>query len=75
MSAGFMARALRHKSFAIGGALVAALLFTAALSYVWTPHSATDLDIPNKLAAPTLAHWLGVTPLERLDGRALPLRP
>ena len=65
MSAGFMARALRHKSFAIGGALVAALLFTAALSYVWTPHSATDLDIPNKLAAPTLAHWLGTDSLGR----------
>ena len=65
MSAGFMARALRHKSFAIGGTLVAALLFTAALSYVWTPHSATDLDIPNKLAAPTLAHWLGTDSLGR----------
>ena len=61
----FFHRALRHKSFAIGGALVAVLLFTAALSYVWTPHSATDLDIPNKLAAPTLAHWLGTDSLGR----------
>jgi hypothetical protein len=25
--------------------------------------------------APTLAAWLGVRPLERLDGRALPLAP
>ena len=61
----FLHRALRHKSFAIGGALVAALLFTAALSFVWTPHSATELDIPNKLAAPTLAHWLGTDSLGR----------
>ena len=61
----FLHRAIRHKSFAIGGALVAALLFTAALSFVWTPHSATELDIPNKLAAPTLAHWLGTDSLGR----------
>ena len=61
----FIHRAIRHKSFAIGGTLVAALLLTAALSFVWTPHSATDLDIPNKLAAPTLAHWLGTDSLGR----------
>lgn len=61
----FLSRALRHKSFAVGGALVAALLFTAALSFVWTPHSATDIDVPNKLMAPSLAHWLGTDSLGR----------
>ena len=58
-------RALRHKSFAIGGALVAALLLTAALSFVWTPYSATEIDVPNKLMPPTLSHWLGTDSLGR----------
>ena len=34
----FLQRALRHKSFAIGGALVALLIATALLSFVWTPY-------------------------------------
>ncbi len=58
-------RALRHKSFAVGGALVAALLFTALLSFVWTPHSATEIDVPAKLMAPSLRHWLGTDSLGR----------
>jgi len=61
----FMRRALRHKSFAIGGALVALLIATALLSFVWTPYPATDLDIPNKLQAPSAAHWLGTDSLGR----------
>ena len=61
----FAVRALRHKSFAIGGALVAALLLTAALSFVWTPYSATEIDVPNKLMPPTLSHWLGTDSLGR----------
>ena len=58
-------RALRHKSFAIGGVLVALLIATALLSFVWTPYSATELDIPNKLKAPSAAHWLGTDSLGR----------
>ena len=64
-AAGFAVRALRHKSFAIGGALVAALLLTAALSFVWTPYSATEIDVPNKLMPPTFSHWLGTDSLGR----------
>ena len=60
-----MGRALRHKSFAIGAVLVLLLVATALLSYVWTPYSAAELDIPNKLAPPSAAHWLGTDSLGR----------
>jgi peptide/nickel transport system permease protein len=58
-------RAARHRSFAVGAVLVALLVATALLSFVWTPYSATDLDIPNKLKAPSAAHWLGTDSLGR----------
>ena len=61
----FTRRALHHKSFAIGGALVALLLATALLSFVWTPYPPADLDIPNKLQLPSAAHWLGTDSLGR----------
>jgi len=61
----FFQRARRHASFAIGGCLVALLLFTAALSFVWTPYSPTELDIPNKLQGPSASHWLGTDSLGR----------
>ena len=61
----FLQRAVRHKSFAIGGVLVALLIATALLSFVWTPYPATELDIPNKLQAPSAAHWLGTDSLGR----------
>jgi peptide/nickel transport system permease protein len=41
-------RALRHPSFAIGGALVLLLLATAALSWVWTPYPAAEIDIAHR---------------------------
>ena len=61
----FLHRALRHRSFAIGGLLVALLIFTALLSFVWTPYPAAELDIPNKLQLPSAAHWLGTDTLGR----------
>ncbi len=60
-----MGRALRHKSFAIGALLVLLLVAAALLSYIWTPYSAAELDIPNKLAPPSAAHWLGTDSLGR----------
>ena len=61
----FAGRAAHHKSFAIGAVLVALLLTTAMLSFFWTPYPAADLDIPNKLASPSAAHWLGTDSLGR----------
>ncbi len=52
-------------SFVVGSLLVAALLATVAVSYVWTPYAATELDIPNKLQLPSAAHWLGTDSLGR----------
>ncbi len=58
-SASAWRRALHHPSFAIGGALVLLLLSTAALSWVWTPHAATEIDIAHRLELPSARHWLG----------------
>ena len=58
-------RALGHKSFAVGGTLVALLLATALLSFFWTPHSPTEIDVPHRLEAPGASHWLGTDSLGR----------
>jgi peptide/nickel transport system permease protein len=63
--AAFWARARRHPSFAIGGVLVALLLAAAALSLVWSPYPPADIDVPNKFALPSAAHWLGTDSLGR----------
>ena len=60
-----MRQALRHKSFAIGAVLVALLVATALLGFVWTPYPAAELDIPNMLQPPSRAHWLGTDSLGR----------
>lgn len=64
-AAGFARRALRHPSFLAGAALSALLLLAAALSLVWQPHPPAEIDIPNKLAPPSAAHWLGTDSLGR----------
>jgi peptide/nickel transport system permease protein len=56
---GFWSRALRHRSFVAGGALVLLVLGAALLSLAWTPWSAYDIDIAAKLKPPSSAHWLG----------------
>ncbi len=61
----FWKRALRHKSFAIGGVLVAMLILTALLSFVWTPYPAGEIDVPSKLMHASSAHWLGTDSLGR----------
>jgi peptide/nickel transport system permease protein len=63
--AAFWARARRHPSFAIGGVLVALLLAAAALSLFWSPYPPADIDVPNKFALPSAAHWFGTDSLGR----------
>jgi peptide/nickel transport system permease protein len=52
-------------SLGAGAALVALLVGAAALSLVWTPYPPEAIDIPHKLMAPSLAHWLGTDSLGR----------
>ena len=59
------ARALRHPSFVAGLVLVLLLIAMAALSLVWTPWPAGEMDIPHKLALPSAAHWFGTDSLGR----------
>jgi peptide/nickel transport system permease protein len=61
----FWARARRHPSFAVGGVLVALLLAAAALSLFWSPYPPAEIDVPNKFAPPSAAHWLGTDSLGR----------
>jgi peptide/nickel transport system permease protein len=61
----FLSRALKHRSFVIGGTLVVLLVAMALLSFVWTPHPAAEIDVPNKLKAPSATHWLGTDSLGR----------
>jgi peptide/nickel transport system permease protein len=62
---GFWSRARRHPSFALGGLMTLLFIASAALSLLWTPVSATEIDVPNKLALPSATHWLGTDSLGR----------
>jgi peptide/nickel transport system permease protein len=62
---GFAARAARHPSFLVGAALTLLLAVAALVSLVWSPYPPADIDIPNKLAGPSPAHWLGTDSLGR----------
>jgi peptide/nickel transport system permease protein len=61
----FSQRAFRHPSFLVGSLLVFLLLSAALVSVFWSPWPATDIDIPNKLAKPSYAHWFGTDSLGR----------
>ena len=61
----FLTRAGRHPSFVVGGALSLALALAALVSAVWSPYPPAEIDIPNKLAPPSAAHWLGTDSLGR----------
>jgi peptide/nickel transport system permease protein len=60
-----MSRGLRHPSFVMGAILVFILVLSALISTVWSPWPPADLDIPNKLAGPSAAHWFGTDSLGR----------
>ncbi len=61
----FGRRAIRHPSFVIGSALVCVLILAASISIFWSPWPPADIDIPNKLAQPSRAHWFGTDSLGR----------
>ncbi|MBG9389553.1 ABC transporter permease [Caenimonas aquaedulcis] len=60
-----MKRAFAHRSFVIGAILSILLVLAALLSFVWTPYSPYDIDIPSKLLPPSAAHWFGTDPYGR----------
>jgi peptide/nickel transport system permease protein len=55
----------RRPNFVVGATLVALLVALALLSFVWTPYSPIELDIPHKLQPPSASHWLGTDSLGR----------
>lgn len=64
-------RAFGHPSWVVGAALVSLLVLSALLSLLWSPYPVGDIDIPNKLALPSAAHWLGTDSLGRDIGSLL----
>ncbi len=58
-SLGFLGRALGHRSFMIGLLLTGAMIISALVSLVWTPHSPTEIVIAERLKLPSASHWFG----------------
>jgi len=56
---------LRYRNFLIGAGLTGLVIVAALVSTFWTPHSAVDLNISNRMHFPTAAHWLGTDHLGR----------
>lgn len=50
---------LRHRNFVVGGTLTLLFFALATMSYVWTPFAIDEINIAEKLAAPSKSHWLG----------------
>ncbi len=57
--ASLLSRALRHRSFVLGGVLTLLLVLAATLSLVWTPWSPYEIDMAAKLQPLDAQHWLG----------------
>ena len=55
----FWRRALRNPSFVLGAVLSVLLVAAALLSFLWTPYSPYEVDMPSKLLPPSGAHWMG----------------
>ncbi len=48
-----------YPSLLIGGVLVLVVLFTAGTSFFITPYNPSRMNIPDRLASPSGAHWFG----------------
>jgi len=48
-----------YPSLLIGGILVFVVLFTATASFFITPYNPSRMNIPDRLAPPSRAHWFG----------------
>lgn len=46
-------------SLVVGGAITAAFLAVALVALVWTPYPYAEMSVPDRLQAPSWAHWLG----------------
>ncbi|MBM3533846.1 MAG: ABC transporter permease [Alphaproteobacteria bacterium] len=56
---GLIMRCLKQRNFMIGLALTGIVLAAAILSYFWTPHSPTRINVPGRLAPASGVHWFG----------------
>ncbi|MBM3548983.1 MAG: ABC transporter permease [Alphaproteobacteria bacterium] len=56
---GLIMRCLRQRNFVIGLILVGIVLAAALVSYFWTPHSPTRINVPGRLAPASSVHWFG----------------
>ncbi len=56
---GFIMRCLRQRNFVIGLVLTGIVIVAALLSYVWTPHPPTRINVPGRLALASSTHWFG----------------
>ena len=59
----FIRRAAQNPSFVVGATLVTCMVVAAVLSLFWTPWPVADIDIANRLATPSAAHWFGTDSL------------
>ena len=55
----------RYWALWVGGGLSLLLLSAGLVSLVWTPYPIGVIDVANRLAGPSGAHWLGTDPFGR----------
>ncbi len=55
----------RHWALWAGAGLSLALVAAGLLSLLWTPYPIGQIDVANRLAGPSAAHWLGTDPFGR----------
>lgn len=62
---GILKKALGNRSFLTGLAITAAIALMALISFVWTPHDITRLEVAERMQGLSLAHPLGTDHLGR----------